>query len=144
MKLFLDTNVLLDVLAARKPWVEEAAAVLSLLEAGHARGFVAAHTITTLHYLLSKHLGRERAASALVDLLDLVEVAAVDDEAIRRALALGWTDFEDAVQAVCALRVEADYFVTRDPQDFSALSIPVGLPAEVLTYAGRAGPTSPE
>lgn len=144
MKLFLDTNVLLDVLAARKPWVEEAAAVLSLLEAGHARGFVAAHTITTLHYLLSKHLGRGRAASALVDLLDLVEVATVDNEAIRKALALGWRDFEDAVQGVCALRVEADYFVTRNPQDFAALSIPIVLPAEVLVYIRGAGPIPSE
>ena len=47
-------------------------------------------------------------------------------------LSLGWHDFEDAVQAVCALEIEADYFVTRNPQDFSALSIPVVIPSDVL------------
>ena len=134
MKLFLDTNVLLDVLAQRAPWVQDSAALLSLVDTGQARGFVAAHTITTLHYLLCKHLGREKASTALVELIDLVEIAAVDASIMQKAFALGWNDFEDAVQTVCALQIGADYFVTRNPQDFSALSIPVVNPSEALHY----------
>ncbi|NKB69221.1 MAG: PIN domain-containing protein [Candidatus Latescibacteria bacterium] len=135
MKLFLDANILLDVLAQREPWVGDSAAVLSLVDTGVASGFVAAHTITTLHYLLRKHAGQEKAGTALVDLLDLVRVAAVDEQVIRQALSMAWRDFEDAVQAVCALRTGVDYFVTRNPRDFAALSIPVVRPAEVLGWA---------
>ena len=134
MKLFLDTNVLLDVLAQREPWMHDSAALLSRVDTGNVQGFVAAHTITTLHYLLSKHLSREKALAALVELVDLVEIAPVDRAVIQKALSLGWRDFEDAVQAVCALEIEADYFVTRNLRDFSALSIPAVNPSEVLHY----------
>jgi hypothetical protein len=65
-------------------------------------------------------------------LVDLVEIAPVDEQVIRKALAMGWTDFEDAVQAVCALEAEADYFVTRNRNDFSSLTIPVVTPPEAL------------
>jgi predicted nucleic acid-binding protein len=137
VKLFLDTNVVLDVLAQRVPWVQDSAALLSRIDAGQIQGFVAAHTITTLHYLLSKHLGREKASTALIELVDLMEVAAIDASIIQKGFALGWGNFEDAVQAVCALQTGADYFVTRNPRDFSALSIPVVNPSEVLHFLQR-------
>lgn len=121
----------------REPWVRDSTAVLSLVDTGRAQGFVAAHTITTLHYLLSKNLGREKASATLVELVDLLEIAAVDGQVIQKGLALGWPDFEDAVQAICALQVEADYFVTRNPRHFSALSIPAVPPAEALNYLSR-------
>ena len=133
MKLFLDINVVLDVLARREPWVTDSASVLSLVDTGSADGFVAAHTITTLHYLLSRHLGRERASAALVDLLDVVEVTPVDGDVIRKGLSLGWADFEDAIQAVCAMNAGVDYLVSRNTRDFAAISIPVATPAEILS-----------
>lgn len=132
MKLFLDANVVLDVLARRPPGVEDSAAVLSLVEAGAAEGLVAVHSVTTLDYLLRRHLGREEAATVLVDLLGLVRAVAVDHELLLKAYSLGWEDFEDAVQAVCALEADADYLVTRNPADFEPLTIPVVTPAELL------------
>lgn len=132
MRLFFDLNVVLDVLARRAPWYDHAAAALSLVEAGEAEGFIAAHTVTTLDYLLRKHVGRERASSALVDLLGLLNAVEVGHEVLLNALSLGWADFEDAVQAVCALTVNADFFLTRDPADFQALSLPVVTPSELL------------
>lgn len=132
MKLLLDIDVIVDVLARRHPWVEDSGAVLSLLDGDQAHGFVAVHTITTIHYLLTRHLDRTKARAALVDLLGLVEVVPVSHAMILRALSLGWSDFEDAVQAICALEVEADYVVSRDPDDFESLSIPVVTPTELL------------
>jgi predicted nucleic acid-binding protein len=132
MKIFLDVNIVLDLLAQREPWVHDAAALFSLIDTGKAQGIVAAQTITTLHYLLSKHLNRTKASAALVEVVDLVEIAPVDGAVIQKGLALGWSDFEDAIQAVCALEAEVDYFATRNPQDFSALSIPVLSPAAIL------------
>lgn len=132
MKLFFDLNVILDVLARREPWVHDSAAALSLVVEGKAQGFIAAYTVTTLDNLLRKHVGAERAASALVDLLGIVRAVGVDHDQLHRAFALGWNDFEDAVQAVCALETGADYMVMRDPKPFAALTIPVVHPSELL------------
>lgn len=139
MKLLLDINVIVDVLTARRPWVEHSAAVLSLLDDARVEGFVAVHTITTIHYLLTEHLGRKKAAAALLDVLRLVRVVPVDHDMMLKALSLGWKDFEDAVQAVCALQVGADYVVSRNPGDFESFSIPVVSPSDLLALLGRGG-----
>ncbi len=132
MRLFFDLNVVLDVLARREPWYDHSAAVFSLADEIEIEGYVAAHTITTLSYLLSKQHGRERTAAALVDLLGALDAVNVDHARLLEALSLGWSDFEDAVQAVCALSVGADYLLTRDPKGFPNLSIAIVSPSELL------------
>lgn len=97
---------------------------------------MAVHTISTIHYLLSRQLERTKAGAALVDLLRLVEVVPVSHAMIFRALSLGWSDFEDAVQAVGALEVEADCVVSRDAGDFASLPIPVVTATELLNLVG--------
>ena len=136
MKILIDLNVILDVLADREPWVEESAIVLSLLES------VAAHSITTLYYLAAKELNRGKATAAMVDLLKLVSVAEVNQEVILKAISLGWSDLEDAVQGVCALEIGADYVITRDAGAFDALPIPSLSPSEFLALIGWADATS--
>lgn len=139
MRLFLDTNIVLDVLARREPWLPDSAAVLSLLEADGFEGVVAAHSITTLHYLCVKELGRERATLALLDLLKLVSVAPLDQDMILKAIALGWGDFEDAIQMLSAHEIGADYLVTRNRSDFNASPIPVVTPSELLSILRSEG-----
>jgi predicted nucleic acid-binding protein len=138
VKIFVDVNVILDVLADREPWVDDSAAVLSLLELDGLDGVVAAHSITTLYYLTTKHLSRKKATASIVDLLKLVSVAPVTQDVLLKALSLGWSDFEDAVQGVCALDAGADYIITRDAGVFDSLSIPALTPAEFLALIGSA------
>jgi len=137
MKVFLDANVILDVLANREPFVSNSAAVLSLVESERVEGFVAAHTITTLFYLLQREVGRAKARSILMDLFRVIEIVAVDQDRIHQALAMDWDDFEDAVQASCAAKVEADYLLTRDQEDFQGSYVPVLSPAEFVALHGR-------
>jgi predicted nucleic acid-binding protein len=137
MRLFLDTNVVLDVLADRKPYANDAALVLSVIESGEAEGFIAAHTATTLFYLLERDLGLRRAKSALADLLKLVEVVAVDHDRLLHAMAMNCEDFEDAVQAACAAKAEVDYFVTRNPSDFSDSDLEIISPAEFVATLSK-------
>jgi predicted nucleic acid-binding protein len=132
LRILLDVNVILDVLADRKPWVDASAAVLALLEDDGIDGFVAAHSVTTLYYLTAKYLTPKKATAAMVDLLKLVSVAEVNQDVILKALSLGWADFEDAVQGVCAVQVGADFLITRDTSGFEALSIPALTPNEFL------------
>lgn len=146
ISVLLDVNVLLDVLAAREPFFATAASVWALVETGRIKGLVAAHSLTTLHYLLTRYASRKRSRSAVRDLLRMFTVAEVDEEVLRTALELDWKDFEDAVQATAALKSGADYLVTRNPKDFSGSPVPVlqpeaflALQNQVTGRTGRAG-----
>jgi predicted nucleic acid-binding protein len=132
VKLFIDINVVLDVLAQRELWFNDSARLLAHVEQGGATGHIAAHTLTTLHYLLARHLGQQKTAAVLIDLTGLLRVEPVDHQVLQQALALGWRDFEDAVQAVTAAQCQADYLVTRNPRDFRQSLAPVITPSEFL------------
>lgn len=140
MRLFLDPNVTLDVLARQEPWLHDSATVLSLLESDGFDGFMAAHSITTLYYLCVKELGRDQATAALINLLKLVSVAALDQDTILKAIALGRRDLEDAIQMLSANDAHADYLVTRNTGDFKGSPIPVVMPSELLAILRSEGP----
>lgn len=132
IKVLLDINVVLDVLASREPFADDAEAVLRLVEARTIEGLVAAHTITTLQFLLAKHMGKAKTRRVLTDLLHLIRVVAVDEDRVRHALALNWPSFEDGLQAASAEHAEADYLVTRDKKGFKKAPVKVVTPAELL------------
>ncbi len=132
MKLLLDINVVLDVMLARQPWAGEAAALLSAVESGRAECHVAGHTVTTIHSIVARAKGRQVAATAVTDLLRIVRVVPLADADFQQALVLGLGDFEDAVQAAAALRIGADYLITRNAKDFQGLPIQLRTPGEVL------------
>ncbi len=131
-RVLIDVNVVLDVLAEREPFVADSQAVLQFVEAGAIEGVLAAHSVTTLHYLLSKHLSKARARKTLEDLLHILRVEAVDEDRVRHALAMNWSDFEDAVQAACAEKAEADFVVTRDKRGFKRSVVRAITPAELV------------
>ncbi len=132
MKLLLDINLLLDVLLQREPWAGSAASLLTRIERGEASGFVAGHTLTTIHYVVSRARDRQLAAAAVTDLLRFLEVVPIEKVDFSQALVLLTDDFEDAVQAAAALKIGADYIVTRDEEGFRGLTIPSVNPGEVL------------
>ena len=131
-RILLDVNVVLDVLADRKPFAEKAVALFGVIETGAVHGFIAAHTVTTLYYLLATHLGKAKTRRVLMDLLRLLRVVEVNEDRLRHALGLNWTDFEDAVQAACAEKAEADYLVTRDKTGFKKSAVRPVTPGELL------------
>ena len=131
-RVLLDINVVLDVLANREPFADDATAVLALAEQRDIEGLIAAHTVTTLHFLLSKHLGKSRAQGVLTDLLHVLRVVPVDEDRLSHALAMNWADFEDAVQASCADSAEADYLTSRDKKGFKRSPVKPLTPAEFL------------
>lgn len=128
----VDLNVILDVLARRQPHYARAADLWARIERGEVGGLIAAHSATTLHYLLTRHSGIEEATSAVRDVLSVFGVAAVDGEVLQHALRMGWSDFEDAVQMGAGAKAGAEYLITRNPADFESGPIPVLGPAEFL------------
>lgn len=133
MRLLLDINVLLDVVLERNPWARPAAELLAALEKNRAQGFVAGHTLPTVYYVVAKSQDRDTAITATHDLLRLLDVVPVEKEDFYRALSLPLTDFEDAVQAAAAFRIDAEYLVTRNEPDFKGASIATATPTTILS-----------
>ena len=136
----LDVNVILDVLQRRQPFYDDSAAVLAAAETGRLSGLVAAHSVTTLFYLLAKYGSAEQARVHVLDLLSVLGVAAVDGHVLEQALALPYRDLEDAVQMAAARRAGADYLVTQDRAGYAAGPLPARMPAALLALLlGREG-----
>lgn len=133
MTVVIDLNVLLDVLQNREPHVRASSAVLSLALDRKMGGRMAAHAITTLHYILARHLSREKAGEAIDWVLSRFQVVAVGPDDLRRARALRMSDFEDAVVSALAERCAATCIVTRNVGDFRASPVPAVTPEEFLS-----------
>jgi predicted nucleic acid-binding protein len=117
-KILFDTNVILDVLMDRKPWSDASARVWASVEGGAAEGLLAAHAVTTIHYLLRKELGNVKANRIVSSILRVFGVAAVNAPVLQEALQLPFSDFEDAVTAAAARSAGCECIVTRDPKGF--------------------------
>jgi predicted nucleic acid-binding protein len=117
-QLRVDTNVALDVLLDRQPHAEKSLGIWAAIETGLAEGYLAAHAITTIHYLVQKEIGVAKAKQMIGLILLVFRVAPVDAGVIEQALRLKIGDFEDAVTAAAALKSECDFIVTRDPKGF--------------------------
>jgi predicted nucleic acid-binding protein len=128
----IDLNVILDVLQRREPFYATSARVLACAETGLIDGWIAAHSVTTLFYLVAKHQSAERARVMIGELLSLLSVAAVDQAVIEQALTLPYADFEDAVQMTAAIRAGAQWLVTRNLRDYRDGPLPAIQPAEFL------------
>lgn len=128
----IDINIILDVLQKRQPFYEASARLLAAVETGRVDGYVAAHSMTTLFYLIRKDRSVADARATLTSLLQFIRVCPVDQDTIEQALNLDYRDYEDAVQMVSALRARVDYLVTRNARDYSPALLPVLAPADFL------------
>ena len=133
MKVLFDTNIILDVLLDRKPFAEHASFLLSKVERSEINGFICATTVTTIHYLLSKHLDKEKAIISISSIVGLFEVASVSRIVIESALKSKFTDFEDSVLHESARHAGVEYIITRNIKDFKKSKIPVFTPTEFLS-----------
>jgi len=132
VKVLIDTNVVLDLLLERPPFVETAIALFERIERGSLAGYIAATTITNIFYIIRKTEGREIALVAINRLLIGLRFCSVDRQTVETALSLGLKDFEDSIQLVCATLNQLDGIVTRDSKDFIGSNLPIYSPAELL------------
>jgi len=136
MRVLLDTNVLLDVLLAREPWLAEAAAVWRASDDRRIVGYLTASTITDIFYIARRLAGLEVAQDSVRVCLEAFEVCAVDRQALEQAAALPGSDFEDNLQIACAVIAGLDAIVTRDRDGFQSAAIQVLAPSELLAKIG--------
>ncbi|MCK4599748.1 PIN domain-containing protein [Candidatus Bipolaricaulota bacterium] len=132
MRVIVDTNVVLDVLLARRSFVESASRVFALVEQSRIEASLCATTVTTVDYLLTQSLSRDEGRQALRGLLDLFEIAPVNRSVIEKALQSKIEDFEDAVLEQAGRLTGAEAIITRNTKDFRKSSIKALDPTELL------------
>ena len=136
-RILFDTNVVLDVLLDRQPHVEASAALWAAVETGISEGLLAAHAVTTIHYLICKEMGTIKARRVLSAILRVFGVAAVDGAVIQEALQLSFSDFEDAVTAAAARLAGCECIVTRDPKGFRGSPVRSLVPEAVTALLSK-------
>lgn len=124
-KVFIDTDIILDVLAKREPHFQFAAHLLSLADKGKIKLGVSSLTFSNLNYMLTKQFGATEARKVLVRFKTLVQVLKVDDKIIELALGSNFKDFEDAIQYYCAINNNFKTLLTRNLKDYKSAKIPV-------------------
>lgn len=131
-RVLFDSDVLLDVLAQRQPFIVASAQALNNVTQPQVQGYVSGHAVTNIFYILRRQVGSETAKELLSRLLQHLQIANVTDEVIRAALQSPITDFEDAVTSEAGNAAGVEIIVTRNTSDFVASTIPAVLPEEFL------------
>jgi len=132
-KVFVDTNIIIDLLADRRPHSKFAIALFEKAESQKVKLYASSHSFATTYYLLKKHAVDKNLRLILIGLLDYITIVPIDMHIIKRGLKSKHKDFEDALQILSALSVDKmDCIVTRNLKDFKDSEIPVFSPDSIL------------
>ena len=132
-KLFIDTNIVIDLLAEREPFYEDAAKLFSLADKNQIELSVSALTFANTNYLLQKSNSAPTAKEILRKFKILTVVLSIDDKTIDLALNdSGFVDFEDAIQYYSAIENSQEIIITRNLRDFRTSKIPVMTASEFI------------
>lgn len=135
MNIFIDTNILLDVLARREPFYADSAQVWTLAETGRIAGHISALSLSNLFYLMRRMKGQKAARKALGILRDIFNLVPLDVQITNQAIDSDIKDFEDAIQFFSAIRVGSAVLITRNTKDFPSTDVAIQTPTEFLaTY----------
>jgi predicted nucleic acid-binding protein len=139
-RIMLDTNIVLDALLERDPWVAEARTIWS----NHLRSRIAAHitasSLSDIFYVSRRLADRARAWLAVGTCLDQLYVIPVALPVLQAAARLGGGDFEDNLQMASAVAANLDAIVTRDPAGFRVSPVPVLTPAQLIAQLATTEP----
>ena len=138
MRVLIDTNILLDALLGREPHFDNADKIIKLCADKKIDGFMAAHSIPNIFYILRKDMSEESRREVLLNLCVILMVASIDFNKIISALQnKDFSDLEDCLQSICAKDVKANYIITRNIKDFTNSEILAILPEDFLKIVGE-------
>ncbi len=134
-KVFVDTNILVDLIADRRPFSKFAIQLFSKAEERKIKLYTSSHSIATTHYLLKKYIDEKELRDVLHSILDYLNIVAIDLDVIKKGLKSKHKDFEDALQIISAYSIEKlDCIVTRNTKDFKGSEISVLTPDELIKH----------
>lgn len=131
-KVFLDTNVVIDLLGEREAYYISAAKIATLADKGEIQLVASALTIATTYFVLSKYEKDDVVREKLKKFKIIASVSDLTDKVIEKSLVSKFSDFEDALQYHCALKEECSIIITRNGKDFIPSEIPILTPDEYL------------
>jgi predicted nucleic acid-binding protein len=132
MNVFFDTNVLMDVLLERHPFVAESRKVWSLAERGRISGLASVLSFPVIYYEVRKVRGADGARSMMAMLRDTFTAVPLDEQVLNQAMDAKFADFEDAIQYFSPLRAGAECLLTRNVGHFPGAGLHVLSPEEFL------------
>lgn len=131
--IFVDTNIVIDLLAKREPFYKEAQDLFTLGDKNEVNLFISSLTFANAYYSIVRHHKEVDAKKYLSKFKVLVTILSLDAKAIELALASDFKDFEDGLQYFTAMDNEADVIITRNKKDFANANIPVMTAGEYLS-----------
>jgi len=131
--IFLDTNILVDIVANRFPFSKNAISIFDYCQRHKIKMHSTSHSIATVHYIAKKVVDEKELRSIIEDLLDTISIIAVTESILKKSLKSNHKDFEDAIQITSAQSINSmDCIITRDIKDFKFSEINVFTPDEFL------------
>jgi predicted nucleic acid-binding protein len=124
-KVFVDTDIIYDLLAKRDPFYLPAARLFTLADEGKIQIYISASSLPNIHYLISKLTSAEEAKQILRKLKVILHITALNEKIIDLALNSDFSDFEDAIQYYSALQNNIDVLLTRNLKDYKKAQISV-------------------
>lgn len=131
-KLFVDTNIVIDLLSKREGFYQDAQELFTLADNKKVKLFVSSLTFANTHYLLSKQYKLDDARKILLKFKVLVTVSSLDDKILELALVSNFKDFEDAIQYYTAIENGVDIIITRNKKDYKSSKLPILTAGEYL------------
>ncbi|MFO7889141.1 MAG: PIN domain-containing protein [bacterium] len=131
-KVFIDSDIFIDIFAHRNPFYNSAAKVLTLIDQKKILGFTSPIVFTNIHYILSKLTTKELALNNLRKLKSIIQIISINDKTIELALDSNFIDFEDAIQYHTAKSKDVGFIITRNKKDYQKSIIPVCNAEEYL------------
>ena len=131
--IFLDTNVIIDFLADRRPFSLTAAEIFNASLTSKVKIFISAVSYNNIYYILRQSLSHSETLRLLEELSEMTEIVDVTKTIIKKSLKSEFKDFEDAIQYNCALTIsKIDFIVTRNSKDFKKSILPIMNPQEAI------------
>ncbi len=131
---FLDTNVMIDIIGQRQQFCRPSLQIMSLADRGLLRVCVSSLSYATASYILAQHNKQMDVANEFAKFARVTTATPVDASTIESCIRSEFDDFEDAMQYYSAMRENVDYIITRNKKDFRAAKIPVYEPQEFIDY----------
>lgn len=138
MRWYVDTNIILDLILRREPHLETASAIFNFSTTERLSLFTCSHSIPTAHYVAKKSFKEDVLRNVIDEILNFLNIVAVDEDILRKSLKSAHKDFEDAIHILCAHQIKnLDGIITRNMRDFSTSEIKVFSPDEAVAYINK-------
>jgi predicted nucleic acid-binding protein len=134
VRALVDTNVAIDLILARQPWLTAAQPLWDARDAGLVVVYLPASVVTDIFYIVRRQADIATAFAAIDQIFSAFGMLTVDAPLLQQARAMPGNDFEDNVQIACAMNAQLDVIITRNLADFRLSPVPAIEPSQITTY----------